>query len=241
MYADDTHPDMKGLNKAQKDELCDSLFKIHQKGEVQIIPQNLHYSRFELLKRYLQAYRFNYYIRPLPDREGSKIHSRLTLALQSSKVKDVLHLLAEMVRDNPDIIRGKIWSPNLLGTKTDTFIFYSRVANIGEARKLAEQLNGISTIKQALIDHTPMGMKSLAPGVSYSEFSSIIPVGGILHSSHGHIRSYILASAIAKWAEQKNRTERELNRYIAQEFRMCGYDPKDCALLSKESNGARTQ
>ena len=82
MYAADTHPDMKGLNKAQKNQLFNVLVEIHQKGEVEIIQQD---SSSRLL-----PISCNYFISPLSDREGSEINSRITLTLQSSKVKDVL-------------------------------------------------------------------------------------------------------------------------------------------------------
>ncbi|MDE1222250.1 T3SS effector HopA1 family protein [Vibrio aestuarianus] len=247
MYADDTHPDMKGLNKIQKEELCDRLSEIRQKGEVHISEQSPGFSEFLPNK-----FGHNHFISPLSDRADRadrgepKIHSRLTLTLQSSKVKDVLCFLAGMVRDNPSIIVGKMLSPDSQGFRTDSVILYLQDTDIDKARELAAQLNDDPTLKAALIDHTPMGMKSLAPGVSYSEFSNIFPPGipGICvigGSSHGRSMSYIVASAIAKWAKQEDRTDPKLYQYIAQEFRMCGYDPKDSALLSKKSNGARTQ
>ncbi|MDE1250838.1 T3SS effector HopA1 family protein [Vibrio aestuarianus] len=244
MYADDTHPDMKGLNKIQKEELCDRLSEIRQKGEVHISEQSPGFSEFLPNK-----FGHNYFISPLSDRADRgepKIHSRLTLTLQSSKVKDVLCFLAGMVRDNPSIIVGKMLSPDSQGFRTESVILYLQDTDIDKARELAAQLNDDPTLKAALIDHTPMGMKSLAPGVSYSEFSNIFPPGlpGICvigGSSHGRSMSYIVASAIAKWAKQEDRTDPKLYQYIAQEFRMCGYDPKDSALLSKKSNGARTQ
>lgn len=241
MYADDTHPDMKALDSTQKEQLVNVLSGIHQKKKVGIIPQNPHYPRFELLNSYILARRFNYFVSPLSYREGSEINSRITLALQSSKVKDVLPFLAKMVRDNSYIENSKILSPDCQGIRTDSFIFYLQGADIDKAREIVAQLNDNRTIKEALIDHTPMGMKSLTPGVSYSEFSSIVSVGGTLDSSHGRTRSYILASAIAKWAKQEDRTEPKLYQYIDEEFSRYGYDPKDSALLSKKSNGARTQ
>ena len=241
MYTADTHPDMKALDSTQKEQLVNVLSGIHQKKKVGIIPQSPHYPRFELLNSYILARRFNYFVSPLSYREGSEINSRITLALQSSKVKDVLPFLAKMVRDNSYIENSKILSPDYQGIRTDSFIFYLQGADIDKAREIVAQLNDNRTIKEALIDHTPMGMKSLTPGVSYSEFSSIVSVGGTLDSSHGRTRSYILASAIAKWAKQEDRTEPKLYQYIDEEFSRYGYDPKDSALLSKKSNGARTQ
>ncbi|MDE1238733.1 T3SS effector HopA1 family protein [Vibrio aestuarianus] len=231
MYADDTHPDMKGLNKIQKEELCDRLSEIRQKGEVHISEQSPGFSEFLPNK-----FGHNHVISPLSDRADRgepKIHSRLTLTLQSSKVKDVLRFLAGMVRDNPSIIVGKMLSPDSQGFRTDSVILYLQDTDIDKARELAAQLNDDPTLKAALIDHTPMGMKSLAPGVSYSEFSNIFPPGicVIDGSSHGRSMSYIVASAIVKWAKQEDRTDPKLYQYIAQEFRMCGYDPNDRVLL----------
>ncbi|MDE1214919.1 T3SS effector HopA1 family protein [Vibrio aestuarianus] len=233
MYVEDTPKDIVGLETAQKDQLCACLADIHLKG--------IKVTEDPFFDGTTSRIGF-YYFSPLSIRkQESREHSRITLTLQSSKVKDVLPSLAEMVRDNPFIRVSKVTGPDYLGTRTDSFIFYLQGTDIGEALKLVEQLNGNSTIKEALIDHTPMGMKSLAPGVSYSEFSSISPIGGIPRSSHGFLRAQIITSAIAKWAKQEDRTKLKLYQYIDKEFSRCGYDPKDSALLSKKSNGARTQ
>ncbi|MBE4085721.1 hypothetical protein HJ107_02535 [Vibrio parahaemolyticus] len=218
------------LNDNEKLELLSSICEASGRKDIFIQPQSGH-SFVDLIKNKKSAFdEFAYFIHPKVGRnyhDGS--HSRIALTVDSHKAKQIVPFLAEIVAKEQCIDCAKIMGPDEQGVRTDSAIIYFNGSDINKANEVAKQIKTI--IGDTLISHTPIGMKCLIPGVSYSEFSNIHPDGGEASTSHGMARAQILTSAIKSYVMQGYTSSKQLEQVIDNKFKISGYNHKDNALL----------
>ncbi|EDP60161.1 TcdA/TcdB pore-forming domain-containing protein [Vibrio sp. AND4] len=117
--------------------------------------------------------------------------SRLTLNFTKEYLPEMIAAFSHLYSGEvADVVRqSKIMGPSNFSSVTDQAIIYIEGKNIKNADRVIEFL-AKRVPEQAWVDHTPLGMVSLAKGRNYSESSRFS------FSSHGASRSVVAADAI---------------------------------------------
>ncbi|WP_353242002.1 TcdA/TcdB pore-forming domain-containing protein [Providencia sp.] len=155
---------------------------------------------------------------------SSKLMARLTVNVNKQNYDNLAAALINLYDNDPQkrVTQAKIMGPRKLGNRTDQAVIYLSEASVESAKEVGQQLK-LLLPSDALIEHTPTGMKRLTTGISYSE-----TVEG-QSSSHGESRALMMAKATTEslltGEKLKNTLPRTLQRF--------GYDPKDPALISQ--------
>lgn len=155
---------------------------------------------------------------------SSNLMARLTVNVNKENYNSLAKALIQIYEHDPQkrVIQAKIMGPRKLGNRTDQAVIYLSEASIETAKEVSQQLKALLP-PDALIDHTPVGMKRLTKGISYSE-----TVEG-QSSSHGESRALIMAKAVTESLLTGERVKNTLPRAL-QRF---GYDVKEPALISQ--------
>ncbi|GEM75451.1 hypothetical protein VSA01S_15630 [Vibrio sagamiensis NBRC 104589] len=234
LYANDKPIGHSPLKENDKKVFFYSLFEMSKKNK--IIIQSQSGIPLSVLRSNKKAAfsEFAYFIIPNRSKQKSEgQHSRIALSFDSQYAKTVLPLLASIVSKEKSIDCAKIMGPDEQGVRTDSAIIYFEHTNADKIEKvvnnLREKLGGMLT------PHTPIGMKSKYPGISYSEFSNIHPDGKKASTSHGMARAEILTSAIKTYVMQSERSATNLEQIIDNTFQKSGYAIRDTALLDSSS------
>ena len=235
LYTNDKPIGHSPLKENEKKVFFNSLFEMSKKNEIIIQPQS---GTPLLALRSNQKEAFNefaYFIIPNRSKQKSEgQHSRIALSFDSQHAKTVLPLLASIVSKDKSIDCAKIMGPDEQGMRADSAIIYFEHTNAGQIQKVVNNLK--EEMGNMLTPHTPIGMKSRYPGISYSEFSNIHPDGKEASTSHGMARAEILTSAIKTYVMQRERSATKLEQIIDNTFQKCGYAIRDTALLDSSSN-----
>ncbi|MGG4664037.1 TcdA/TcdB pore-forming domain-containing protein [Providencia vermicola] len=155
---------------------------------------------------------------------SSNLMARLTVNVNKQNYANLAEALTKLYDNDPqkNVIQSKIMGPKNLGNRTDQAVIYLAEANSVSAKEVSQQLKSLLP-PDALIEHTPVGMKRLMTGISYSE-----TVEG-QSSSHGESRAVIMAKAVT----ESLLTGERLKNILPRTLQRFGYDPKDPAIISQ--------
>ena len=117
--------------------------------------------------------------------------SRITLNFTKEYLPQVISAFGHLYSGEvADVVRqAKIMAPAYFGSLTDQAVLYLEGADINNAQRVIDFL-AQRIPEQAWVEHTPLGMVSLAKGRNYSESSRFA------FSSHGGARAVVATDAI---------------------------------------------
>ena len=117
--------------------------------------------------------------------------SRITLNFTKEYLPQVISAFGHLYSGEvADVVRqAKIMAPAYFGSLTDQAVLYLEGADIKNAQRVIDFL-AQRIPEQAWVEHTPLGMVSLAKGRNYSESSRFA------FSSHGGARAVVATDAI---------------------------------------------
>lgn len=154
----------------------------------------------------------------------SNLMARLTVNVNKKNYINLANALIKLYDNDPqkNVIQSKIMGPRKLGNRTDQAVIYLAEASSVSAKEVSQQLKSLLP-PDALIEHTPVGMKRLMTGISYSE-----TVEG-QSSSHGESRAVIMAKAVT----ESLLTGEKLKKTLPRTLQRFGYDSKNPAIISQ--------
>lgn len=167
--------------------------------------------------------------------DASEGEGRLTLSFDPKKADKAFELLGtylksvEKTKTGRKINSLKVLGPDYQGTRTDSGIIYLNTSDnsvVEQIGKELAQLFGSAGIQ--LYDHTPMGMKRIDKGMSFSQ-------RGPYSSSHGFARAKIIDDAVNVYLKGGKMT---MEQALTEAIKRNGYDEEDPSIL-KEQNYIR--
>jgi hypothetical protein len=226
--------------KEQKGHI-EHLSQIRKKGEALVYPQGdnkkrdpVEYMSKKGEKKATNKFAYRFFSTE-KQREKKPESSRLTVNIKPSSANGFADVLADTVTQESTtkggIVRqAKIMGPANIGQRTDDAVVYLNGTDPGKARTLAGSIQDQTPGMR--VRHSPPGMESMAPGVSYAETKP----GG--RSSHGSERSKIVADAVqdAKQtvAAGKSTDVREaLPQALRRAIDKHGYDPDNPSRIKR--------
>lgn len=215
-------PAVEPMSDAQKTDFLDGLKALNQKPGVEIWPQlaDLHRKDFDLdafIDNHPRA-KSGFYCVAAPGKGEEDSQARLTLNVKPGHVSELMSAMAEVARQEPNLVKGKITAPNEYGRRPDVAILYVK-GDVKANQALAEKIRQ-SLPSEAWLDHNPAGMHPLSPGVYYAETA----VGD--ESSHGMSRAAIIHQALQE--DDGTPLESRLQKAIIN----AGYHPDNPAFLA---------
>ncbi|WP_375084095.1 TcdA/TcdB pore-forming domain-containing protein [Providencia sp. SKLX074055] len=231
LYNNDIPTESSRLNLEERNLFLDefkTLLNSEVRDKVSIRAQGQNEESFFKLSSEQQLNASAYRILPKDYRQRylsrSKLMARLTVNVNKKNYIDLANALIKLYDNDPqkNVFQSKIMGPRKLGNRTNQAVIYLAEASSVSAKEVSQQLKSLLP-PNALIEHTPVGMKRLMTGISYSE-----TVEG-QSSSYGELRAVIMAKAVTESLLTGERLINTLPRTL-QRF---GYDPKDPALISQ--------
>ena len=154
----------------------------------------------------------------------SVVNSRLTINIHKKYINQLVKELSDLFGEPSFhwLEQAKIMGPKKFGSQTDQAVIYLSQAKIEYAEKIIKKLKS-NLPTEAFIEHTPIGMRKLEVGISYSE----ILTGK--STSYGESRSKLIASAIV----ESLLTDRPVKQILPKTLQKAGYDQAEPSLAAQ--------